>query len=198
MTATLILVRHAAHGHLDKMLSGRMPGVPLTDEGRAQAARLARRLGGRGIGAVLSSPLDRAQETARAVADAAGVSVETAAPLVEIDLGEWTGRSFDELRGDPAWDRWNQERATARPPGGESMAEAQTRIVPFLDSVAGGNGGRTVALVSHSDMIRSAVAHVLGLSLNDLHRFDVEPASATTLHWGDWGAKLHRLNEGED
>lgn len=198
MTATLILVRHAAHGDLDRRLSGRAAGSPLTEEGRAQAARLAARLASRGVDAVLTSPLERARETAAAIADAVGLSIQTAQPLVEIDLGEWTGRDFESLRGDPDWDRWNTERATARPPGGESMAQAQARIVGLLDEVGRADGGRTVALVTHSDMIRAAVAHVLGLGLGQLLQFDIGPASATTLHWGDWGARLHRLNEGVD
>lgn len=196
MAATLILVRHAAHVHLDRVLSGRMPGVPLSDEGCAQAGRLARRLAAKGPDAVVSSPLDRAQETARAIADVAGLPVETADALVELDLGEWTGRSFDQLRGDLDWDRWNRERATARPPGGEGMAEVQTRVLAYLGRVARERDGGTVVLVSHADVIRAAVCGVLGLALDAHWRFDVDPASATTLVWEHWGGRLMRLNEG--
>lgn len=198
MAATLILVRHAAHIHLNAILSGRTPGVPLSDAGRAQAARLAARLAPRGVDAVQASPLDRARETAAAVAQVAGLDFEITDGLQEIDFGEWTGRRFDELAGDPAWDRWNAHRGTARPPAGESMAEAQARIVAHLDATARAHDGRTVVLVSHADMIRAAVAHVLGLELDNLLRFDIDPASATILTWGDGWARLNGLNEREE
>lgn len=194
MAATLILVRHAAHVHLNLNLSGRTPGVPLSEAGRAQAARLAARLATRGVDAVRSSPLDRARQTAAAIADAAGLDVEVAEGLQEIDFGGWTGLGFDALAGDPEWDRWNSARATARPPGGESMAEAQARIVAHLDATAREHDGGTVVLVSHADMIRAVAAHVLGLELDNLLRFDIDPASATTLIWGDGWARVNRLN----
>jgi probable phosphoglycerate mutase len=198
LAATLILVRHAAHIHLNRILSGRMPGVALSDAGRVQASRLATRLATRGVDLVRSSPLDRAQATAAAIAAAAGVAVETAAGLQEIDFGAWTGLRFDELAGDAEWDQWNARRSAARPPGGESMGEAQARIVAHLDAVARDHAGRTIVLVSHADMIRAAVAHAIGLNLDNLLRFDIDPASATTLVWGDSWARLTMLNERED
>jgi broad specificity phosphatase PhoE len=187
MTATLILVRHAAHVHLDRVLSGRMPDVPLSDAGRAQATRLAEALADRGVTAVQASPLTRAQETARVIAG--GLPVQTVDALQEIDFGAWTGRSFADLHDDPEWDRWNKERATARPPQGESMAEAQARLVAHLATVQG-----TAVLVTHADMIRAAVCHVLGLDLGSYWRFDVGPASRTVLQWEDWGGRLVSLN----
>ena len=198
MAATLILVRHAAHVHLNRILSGRTPGVPLSEAGRAQAQRLAQRLAARGIAAVHTSAIERAEETAIAIADYAGMGSDRVGGLNEIDFGAWTGRGFDGLASDPRWHRWNTERATAQPPGGESMADAQARIVAHLDHMARDYDGRTLVLVSHADMIRAAVAHVLGLGLDNYWRFDIDPASATTVLWGEWGAKLSRLNEGED
>ena len=198
MAATLILVRHAAHVHLNRILSGRTPGVPLSEAGRAQAQRLAQRLAARGIAAVHTSAIERAEETAIAIADHAGMGIDRVEALNEIDFGAWTERGFDDLAGDPRWHRWNTERATAQPPGGEFMADAQARIVAHLDHMARDYDGRTLVLVSHADMIRAAVAHVLGLGLDNYWRFDIDPASATTVLWGEWGAKLSRLNEGED
>lgn len=197
MTATLLLIRHAAHVHLDRLLSGRLPGVALSDEGRAQAGRLGVRLAGEGIDAVACSPLDRTRATAEAIAAACGIAVEPIGGLIEIDMGAWTGRAITELEGDPDWTAWNSARATARIPGGESMAEAQARIVGVLGELAKRGGGRRIAVVSHSDMIRAAIAHVLGLSLDNLLRFDVSPASVTRVVWGDWGARLMTLNEVE-
>ena len=195
LTTTFLLIRHAAHVHLDRILSGRMHGVPLSDAGRAQAAALGRALAGERIDRVACSPLERTRETAAAIAAAACLPApEPEEALIEIDLGEWTGVAFDTLSG-PAWDDWNAARGTARIPGGETMAEAQARIVGYMQSVAAREAGATVALVSHSDIIRGAVAHAIGLPLDHLLRFDVAPASVSRVVMGDWGARLISLNE---
>lgn len=197
MAVTILLIRHAAHVHLDRTLSGRLAGVPLSDAGRAQAALLGRRLAGEGIARVQCSPLERTRDTAEAIASACGLDApEEAAGLLELDLGEWTGRAFGTLEGDAAWTAWNTQRGTARVPGGETMAEAQGRIVGHIERLVRENDGETVACVSHSDMIRAAVAWVLGLPLDNLLRFDVGPASVTRVVAGDWGARLMTLNEG--
>lgn len=197
VTATVLLVRHAAHVHLDRRLSGRMEGVPLSDAGHAQAHRLAARLAREPVDAVECSPLQRTRDTAAAIAGACGL--DAARPvdaLVEIDMGDWTGRRFDSFSADdPAWRHWNDARATARIPGGETMAEAQARIVGHLERLGGAAGDATTVLVSHSDMIRAAVAWVLGLPLGHVLRFDVQPASVSRIVVGDWGARLLSLNE---
>ena len=193
MTATILLIRHAEHADYNLCLSGRRPGVALTERGRAQAAALGRALKGRGVTRLECSPLDRTRETAAAVADALALPTPASvAALIEIDMGEWTGRAFDSFGDDPAWRAWNERRGSARIPGGESMGEAQARIVPHLGRAA---AGEVVAMVSHSDMIRAAVAHVLGLPLDHLLRFEIDPASVTGIVVGDWGAKLLWLNE---
>ena len=125
VTATILLIRHAAHGHLGSILSGRTAGIPLTEAGVAQARALAVRLADAAPDIVQASPVQRAQETAAAIASTCKRSVETVAALDEIDFGEWTGRAFDDLAGGDAWDAWNSRRSEATPPGGESMAAAQ-------------------------------------------------------------------------
>ncbi len=173
-----------------------MPGVSLSEDGRAQAVALGRGLVGQGIDRIVCSPLERTRDTAAAIAGACGLATpEPINALVEIDMGEWTGAAFGDLGGG-AWDAWNRERGSARIPGGETMAEAQARIVGYMTGVAtSAAGGTTIALVTHSDMIRAAVAHVLGLPLDNLLRFDVGPASVSRVVMGDWGAKLISLNE---
>jgi broad specificity phosphatase PhoE len=191
LAITLLLIRHAEHLDFDQRLSGRREGVTLSARGKGQAAALARRLAGEAIDRVEASPLDRTRATAAALGQP--VAVEPA--LVEIDMGEWTGRAFGSFGDDPAWRAWNEHRGTARIPGGESMAEAQARIVGHIQHTAAAFDGATVAMVSHSDMIRAAIAHALGLSLDNLLRFDIGPASVSRLVVGDWGARVLSLNE---
>ena len=195
MTTTLHLVRHGSHGRLDRVLCGRMEGVSLSDQGRAEVERTAARLKREAPAALYSSPLERCRETADAAAAVLGLSVTLDDGLVEIDFGEWTGRTFDELKTDPRWDTWNTRRTLARPPGGETLGEAQMRAARAVEAIRAAHPEGSVVLVTHSDIVKALAAHWLGLSLDFHGRFEVSPASLTTAVVGDWGAKLIRLNE---
>lgn len=196
MTAKILLIRHAAHSHLDNVLSGRAPGIALSSAGRSQAKLLAHHLEGLAIDRIHSSPIQRAQETAQAIAARhCGVAVETVPALEELDFGEWAGRTFLELADDPRWSNWNDVRESAIVPNGESMAQAQQRAWDHIAKTALNSPGRTIAMISHCDIIRAIVAHVLGLSLNHIQRFEIDPASVTRLAVGSWGAKVLVLNE---
>ena len=174
-----------------------MPDLALCAAGRDQAARVGARLADVPLAAIHTSPVQRARETAAAIA-AAGPhpAPVTADALDEIDFGDWTGRRFDALAGDPAWDAWNNARATAQPPGGEAMAAAQARIMAFAAAIAAQHDGATVACVSHCDMIRAALAGWLGLGLDHILRFDCDPASISRVSIGAWGARVVSINEG--
>jgi ribonuclease H / adenosylcobalamin/alpha-ribazole phosphatase len=196
VTAQIMLIRHAAHSHLGNVLSGRTPGLGLSAAGCVQAARLARHCAVLGIDRLESSPIQRAQETAQAIADqCGGLAVETASELDELDFGEWAGRSFADLDRDPRWLAWNASRQTAVAPAGESMADAQARAMAHIERVAAERPGQTVAMVTHCDIIRAVIAKVLGLSLDHILRFDVDPASTSRLAVGAWGAKVLSMNE---
>jgi probable phosphomutase (TIGR03848 family) len=192
---TLFLVRHAVHALVEGTLCGRMGGVHLGAEGRDQAERLAERFASHAVAAVQTSPLERARETAAPIASRLGLAEEVREGLAEIDFGEWTGRAFDELRDDPRWHAWNAVRSLARAPGGESMVEAQARIVGHLERVRDAQPDGAVVLVSHADMIRAALAHCLGLSLDFMLRLEIAPASVSTVEIGPWGARVIRTNE---
>jgi len=196
VTATILLIRHAAHSHLGNILSGRSPDIALSPQGRSQADALAARLRHVSIDALHASPVQRAQETAQAIAlTHPALELKTVAALDELDFGDWAGRAFIELADDPRWATWNEARSSAVAPGGESMAQAQERAWHHVENAALRNPGHTIAMVSHCDIIRALVAHVLELSLDDYWRFDIDPASVTRLAVGDWGAKVLSLNE---
>lgn len=195
MTATILLIRHASHAHLGKILSGRLAGIGLSSVGEAEAERLADHLRLHDLAAIQSSPVQRARETAQAIVAGRGLAVDIAEALDEIDFGDWTGRAFDALAGDPDWHHWNAHRVSATPPRGESMAAAQARVIAYLEALAARHPGESVAVVTHCDIIRAALAHVLGLSLDAVHRFDVDPASISSIAMGDWGARIMSINE---
>jgi len=197
VTTTFYLLRHAAHDNVGGFLAGRMPGVTLGGAGKAQARRLADRMRGEPIVAVHSSPQERTRETAQLLAESKGfeqVAIEPA--LDEIDYGEaWEGRDFATLHTDPGWQRWNTIRSWCRTPGGERMIDVQSRAISLLEDLSAVHRGKSIALVSHADVIKSVVAHVLGLPIDAWPRFEIAPASITTVATGEWGAKLLGMNE---
>jgi broad specificity phosphatase PhoE len=192
---TVLLIRHAVHSLLDRVLVGRTAGVRLSESGRRQAAALAAHLAREPLAAVCSSPQPRARETARPIAIIAGVRLEIAAAIDEIDLGAWTGRSFAELDRDPDWRAWNSMRCAARPPGGESMRELQRRVVDHLQRVHAAYPNGRIALVSHAEVIRAALLYYLRLSLDAFAQIEIRPASIATLMLGEGEARVVALNQ---
>jgi len=196
VTTTFFLVRHAAHDRVETVLCGRMPGVRLGDAGKMQAQALAERFASEDdIASIHTSPLERAVETAEPIAARLGRIAERASDIIEIDFGAWSGKSFDMLADDRHWISWNSSRSTSRPPGGETMLEAQMRIVRAMEQLRRLHSGRSVILVSHGDVIKAALLYYLGMPIDFYARLDVSPASISTLVVGDWGSKVLRMNE---
>jgi probable phosphoglycerate mutase len=195
VTTTFHLVRHAAHDRVGSVLCGRMPGVHLGEVGREQARRLARRFANENVASVQTSPLERARETAEPIAAATGAAVAVNEGILEIEFGEWTGRTFETLGGDARWAAWNGARAVNRPPGGEAMLEVQARVIAALEALRAAYPDRTLVVVSHADVIKAALLYHLGLPVDAYGRFDIDPASVSTLAVGDWGSRLIRMNE---
>jgi probable phosphoglycerate mutase len=194
MTTTFHLVRHARHDRLDHTLCGRMEGVRLGVDGLAEARTVAGRLAHEPLVAIYTSPMERCRQTAEAVAAHHAVAPQLDGAFTEVDFGDWTGLSFEQLQADPRWEPWNSRRSLNRPPGGESLGEAQMRAWRGVEALCARHPDQPVAVVSHSDIIKALVAHLLGVDLDLHHRIAVDPVSVTTLVVGDWGAKLTRLN----
>ena len=195
VSTTLYLVRHAAHGDVGRRLTGRTCGVQLTEAGQRQASALAGRLSREGLELIQTSPRARTRATAEAIARSTGAPVELAPALDEIDFGDWTGLSFDELEPDPLWRNWNEARGRARPPNGESMVDAADRATAHVAEIARTRPGKRIAIVSHCDILRGVVARYLGLPLDNLLRFEIAPASVSRIEVGDWGGYVLSLNE---
>jgi len=195
VTATFHFVRHAMHGLVGRILVGRSNDVPLSPEGYNQTQHLAAWFRDKAVSRVYSSPRERARATAQAIATDLALEPEITPALDEIDVGAWSGQSFDALEHDPEWRRWCKARRSARAPAGESMIGVQLRAVSYLEQIRATRPTDAVILVSHLDVIRAALLHYLGLSLNHYDRLEIAPAGISTLVVGEWGAKLITLNE---
>ncbi|MGD9317087.1 MAG: MSMEG_4193 family putative phosphomutase [Anaerolineae bacterium] len=190
----LLLIRHAVNDWVGDRLAGWTPGVHLNNEGQAQAAALVQRLEDVPLAAVYSSPLERTLETAHPLAQAHGLTLQVRAGLGEAQYGDWTGRSLKELKDDKMWPVVQVYPSGARFPGGESMREVQARIVADLDTIRDAHPDQTVAVFSHSDPIKMAVAHYTGLALDLFQRITIDPASVTAFLFTQYGPRLICLN----
>jgi probable phosphoglycerate mutase len=179
----------------NRQLVGRTPGVHLSQLGRDQALALVERLRGVAIADIYSSPLDRALETAAPLAADRGLAVHQDAGLSEVDYGEWSGQELRHLRKTDLWKRVQTRPADARFPEGEAVREAQARIVGSLESIANSHPKECVAVFSHSDMIKFAVAHLVGIHLDLFQRLVIGPVSVTAIVLGGHAPALVHLND---
>jgi probable phosphoglycerate mutase len=192
----VLLIRHGENDYVKKgRLAGRLPGVHLNKNGKAQAEAVAERLKAAPIQAIYSSPLERAVETAQPLASALGQEIQVREGLIEIDVGEWQDQRLKGLSRTKPWKIVQLSPSRFRFPGGETFAAAQFRIVREIDALAAQHEAKAmIALVSHSDPIKLAVAYYLGMPLDLFQRLSVSPASVSALMIGEMGANLLTLN----
>lgn len=200
MAAGASVVWLVRHGETSWNAANRMQGhadVPLCDAGREQAAHVARRFERERPGAVVSSDLLRALETARIAAQAVGLTPRVDADLRELNLGAWEGLTFAEVA-----ERWPEDarRFRAREPhfrvpGGETREEGQERLLRALERHAPDPGASPTAIVTHGGAIGMLVYAVLGLPLVQPMRFTIPNCAVAVLartgeHW-----RLRALND---
>jgi probable phosphoglycerate mutase len=192
----ILLIRHGENEYVKKgRLAGRLPGVSLNEKGRAQAEALGKALKTSPIKAVYSSPLERTMETAQPIAEARNLKVIPREGLLEINYGTWQDKTLKQLRRRVLWKVVQHNPSMAHFPDGESFATAQQRISNELQTLCNQHKPKDVIVcVSHSDIIKLAIAYYLGLPLDLFQRLMVMPASISTLHFGKTSSRLINLN----
>jgi probable phosphoglycerate mutase len=178
---TFYLVRHASCAGLGEKLWGRTEGVCLTEDGKTEARQLAERFREVKLNAIYSSPLERARETAEAIARLGGFEVTLSDAFNEIDFGNWTGKSFVQLAGDEQWQRFNSERSVTTIPRGESFLDVQARVVAELKRLSLEHADERVAIVSHADVIKAAIGYAKETPIDLLQEIEIAPCSVTVL-----------------
>jgi len=184
--STLIIVRHGrSSSNSAGTLAGRMPGIHLDETGEAQARTLGERLTGIDLAAVVCSPLERCQQTARLALQAAGTTTDVTLDdrVVETDYGAWSGRLLADLATEPLWATVQSDPGSARFPDGEAMPEVVERVV---DAVRDWNSRLPAEavwmVVSHGDVINGLLGWCLGQPFEHVQRLMVDPASAAVVH----------------
>jgi probable phosphoglycerate mutase len=191
----LLLLRHGqTELSVNRRYSGR--GNPeLTELGRRQASAAAGYMAQRGgIAAVVSSPLQRAYDTATAAARALGLDVTVDDDLIETDFGAWEGLTFTEAaeRDPELHRRWLRDTRT-KPPGGESFDAALDRVARARERIIANHQGATVLVVSHVTPIKMLLRLALDAGPGILYRLHLDLASLSIAEFYSDGASSVRL-----
>ncbi|GIX47942.1 MAG: phosphoglycerate mutase [Candidatus Tectimicrobiota bacterium] len=185
--ALLLLVRH---GQTDDNLAGRISGqaaVPLNARGQEQARAVAQVLAGLGVHRIFSSPVWRARQTAEILAAQLGVALEEVVDLREVDYGDWEGKLFRDLRQHPITLQVFQDPASVAFPNGERLLAVQQRAVRVIEWVRRQYPQQVTVLVSHGDVLRTALAHYLGMPFNEYRRLTLDTGAISVLElFDDW------------
>ncbi|HEU0217456.1 MAG TPA: histidine phosphatase family protein [Stellaceae bacterium] len=189
------LLRHGEHNVQGRICAGRMPGVVLSERGRAEAEAAARRLTEADIAAIYASPMERTRETGEIVGRHLSLPVNICDDLAELDFGEWTGLTFDEVRKDPRWPLWATHRSLSCIPGGETMRAVQRRVVEAIMEMREAHPDDHVVVVSHGDVIRAALVFALGMPLDLYSRIEIATASLSTVRIDHNGIRVIAVNE---
>jgi probable phosphomutase (TIGR03848 family) len=218
---TVLLVRHGLTASTGQLLTGWTPGIGLDDRGLAQAKALAERLAPVPLNAIITSPLDRCQQTAEAIASVrngappdgappdgalpsgAAEHMDASQPVVDDRVGEcrygdWTGKALAELAKDPLWPVVQAHPSAVRFPGpdGEAMLDMQHRAVSAVRDWNGKLGPEaTYVVCSHGDVIKAIVADALGLHLDMCQRVQADPCSLTVIRYTPLRPFVLRMND---
>jgi probable phosphomutase (TIGR03848 family) len=194
--ALIFLIRHGENEYTRTgKLAGWTKGVSLNEAGQKQAQALAGRLKPLPFKHLYSSPLERAQETAAPLAAALSLPVQVREGLGEVGYGQWTGQSLKVLARKKLWRVVQGLPSAMQFPDGETIRGAQLRLVDTLEQMARDHPKDLVAVFSHSDPIKLAVAFYLGMPLDLFQRIQIQTCSVTVLRLGQGAPSLVKLND---
>jgi probable phosphoglycerate mutase len=193
---TVLFIRHGENEWTQSnKLAGRTPGVHLNEYGKLQAEALGNRLAKAKIDAIYASPLERTMETAQAIAKHHHMEIKERPGILEVDYGEWTGAEIKQLAKKKEWMTIQYYPSGAGFPGGETMYQMQSRFVQEINSMVAAHPGQTVVIVGHADLIKSAVAHYLGVHFDLFQRIVISTASITTISFTPMGPRIVAVND---
>lgn len=197
---TVLFIRHGrTAANASGVLAGWTEGVTLDERGLEQTANLAERLAVLPLAAVVSSPLERCQQTATALLSGRnGTPLHTDERVGEVHYGDWTGQPLKQLAKQPLWKTVQAHPSGAVFPGvgGEAMAAMQSRAVAAVRGWNGTLGDDAVyVVVSHGDVIKALLADALGQHLDQFQRIVVDPASVSVVRYGLTRPFVERIND---
>jgi broad specificity phosphatase PhoE len=192
---SVILMRHGeTEWNREGRVMGRTP-VELSAAGREQVAAAAEFARDLKLDLIVTSPLVRARQSAVIVAERlGGVELVEDGRLTEVEYGRWEGMTFQSLLNDELYQRYKEHPVTIPTPGGETLAQAQSRGLAAVHDAMGANHGRRVLFVSHGDIIRTVICHFMRLELAHFRRLRVDNATFSALELADSFAEVKFIN----
>ncbi len=177
---SIIFLRHGqAKNNTERILAGRTPGVPLTEEGVDQSEKAAKFLEDMNISTIYSSPIERAKNTAEIVGKHNSIDVRIDERLIELDMGKFTGMPYDKIfssHGNVFMKFYNGELEIAHN-GVETFVEVKKRIQEMVDHVIENHPDENVVLVTHMDPIKAMLSTIVSLSPENLYELIIANAS---------------------
>jgi probable phosphomutase (TIGR03848 family) len=192
---TLFLIRHGLTAVTGTRLYGRTAGIHLDERGRRQAATLVERFDGVRLTAVYSSPLERCVETMEPLAQARRLEIRASDALIEMDSGDWTGRTLASLRRTKLWKTVQRNPSRFSFPGGESFVDAEARVLDEVERIVARHPRGRVAVGTHGDLVGMLISHYTGAHLDQFQRVTAEPASVSVVHLGDDAPRILLVND---
>ncbi len=193
----IIFLRHGqAKNNVDKILAGRTEGVPLTETGISQAQHAAELLTHMKIGAIYSSPIQRAKHTAEIVGEKNSIDVTIDDRLIELDMGKFTGKSYSEIiseRGNVFEKFYNGDLEIAHN-GVETFDQVKKRVKSIVDHVIEKHEDQNVVLVTHMDPIKAMISTVVDLSPQNLFSLIIANASLNLFRESNKTFSLSAIN----
>jgi broad specificity phosphatase PhoE len=184
---TLFLIRHGLTAVTGSRLYGRTPGIHLDE--RFEGVRLT---------ALYSSPLERCVETLRPLAETRGLEIRTSDALVEMDAGDWTGRTLPSLRRVKLWNTVQRNPSRFHFPGGESFVDAEARVLDELERIVARHPRGRIVVGTHGDIVRVLISHYTGAHLDQFQRVMADPASISVVQLGDGVPRILLVNDTGD
>lgn len=193
----IIFLRHGqAENNTKRILAGRTEGVPLTKIGIEQAENIGKYLKPIDISAIYSSPIERANNTAKIVAESNSIDYKLDERLTELDMGKFTRMPYDEIfakhgnvflkfySNDPIISKYNVE----------TFPHVQKRVMDMLDYTIKKHDQENVLLVTHMDPIKSVIAKVIDLKPLSLFELIIANCSLTIIKHHDEKLSLSAIN----
>lgn len=198
----LVLIRHAhSQSNASGVLSGRLPNIHLSEKGIKQSQQLSERLGNFAVAQLRVSPMERCFETISPwLNDVVLKNSPDFEPIIdpslnEVDYGDWSGKKLISLARKKEWRTVQESPSRMYFPGGEGIAQMQSRAMSVVHELAKLPDSKTAVIVSHGDVIKSIVASALGTHLDEFQRIIIDPASVSVLDYSGIKPRVLLLND---
>lgn len=198
----LVLIRHAhSEANAAGVLSGRLPGVHLSEKGIQQAAELSQRLGAFPVAQVRISPMERCFETVQPwineylVPQSSQFEPVIDPDISEVDYGLWSGKKLSVLSKSKLWKTVQESPSRMYFPSGEGIAQMQARAMHSVHELVALKKKGAGVIVSHGDVIKAIIASALGSHLDEFQRIVIDPASVSLIEYSGVKPRVLLLND---